>query len=166
MAIKKKWSQELDPVHTQNGERGIKLHLVKEQVSKKYVARWIDVFCFNFRPFKQGRGFLRIYLFVCSALPVLVAALRVFTWGSWTLSCGLWDLVPPTRDQPQAPCFGSPESQPLDHQGSPVDTFLKYHAVIGDRKMWNSFIPKKGWGETLQQLCLVEVSASLWWEVC
>ena len=24
-----------------------------------------------------------------------------------------------TRDQSQAPCIGGPESQPLDHQGSP-----------------------------------------------
>ena len=32
---------------------------------------------------------------------------------------GLRDLSSPTKDQTQAPCSGSMESQPLDHQGSP-----------------------------------------------
>ena len=30
----------------------------------------------------------------------------------------------PTRDGTQAPCIGSTESQPLDHQGSPPESFL------------------------------------------
>ena len=32
---------------------------------------------------------------------------------------GMQDLSSPTRDQTHAPCIGSTESQPLDHQGSP-----------------------------------------------
>ena len=31
----------------------------------------------------------------------------------------MWDLVPPTSDLTQAPCIGSAEPSPLDHQGSP-----------------------------------------------
>ena len=50
------------------------------------------------------------------------------------LSCGMWDLQSSwqhvgscslTRDQTQAPCTGSVESQPLDHQGSPLTELLK-----------------------------------------
>ena len=32
--------------------------------------------------------------------------------------CSVWDLSSPTRNQTQAPCTGSTESSPLDHQGS------------------------------------------------
>ena len=31
---------------------------------------------------------------------------------------GMWDLSFPTRDRTHAPCSGSAESSPLDHQGS------------------------------------------------
>ena len=34
-------------------------------------------------------------------------------------ACGMWDLSSPTGNRIQAPCIGSTESQPLDHQGSP-----------------------------------------------
>ena len=40
--------------------------------------------------------------------------------------CGLWDPSSPTRDQIQAPCSGSTESQPLDHQGIPEEFFFFY----------------------------------------
>ena len=33
----------------------------------------------------------------------------------------MWDLSSPTRDQICALCVGSLESQPLDHQGSPLE---------------------------------------------
>ena len=61
---------------------------------------------------------------------VLVVACRTFdlycgmrdlffsSCGVKILSCSLWDLVL-TRDETQAPCIGSLESQPQDHQGSP-----------------------------------------------
>ena len=35
---------------------------------------------------------------------------------------GMWDLSSLTRDQTSAPCSGSMDSLPVDHQGS---TFLK-----------------------------------------
>ena len=35
------------------------------------------------------------------------------------ISSGMWDSSPTTRDQTQAPCIGSMESQPLGHHGSP-----------------------------------------------
>ena len=36
----------------------------------------------------------------------------------WTLSCGMWDLVPQPRVEPGPACIGSTESQPLDYQES------------------------------------------------
>ena len=36
--------------------------------------------------------------------------------------CGIYSL---TRDRTQAPCIGSMESSPLDHQGSPLAMVLK-----------------------------------------
>ena len=39
----------------------------------------------------------------------------------------MWDLVPRPGLEPQAPCIGSAESYPLDHQGSPLpDVLLLY----------------------------------------
>ena len=32
---------------------------------------------------------------------------------------GIWNLSSPTQDRTQAPCIGSTESEPLDHQGGP-----------------------------------------------
>jgi len=53
-------------------------------------------------------------------------------WQLWVSGCtsghkiffflamwSMWDLSSPTRDWTQAPCIGSLEFQPLDHQGSP-----------------------------------------------
>ena len=39
------------------------------------------------------------------------------------LSCGIWDLSSLIRDRTRAPCIGSAESYPLDHQGSPLFVF-------------------------------------------
>ena len=38
--------------------------------------------------------------------------------------CSMHDLSSPTRDRTRAPCGGSMESSPLDHQGSPWNTVL------------------------------------------
>ena len=40
--------------------------------------------------------------------------------------CSMWDLSSPTRDRTRVPCSGSAESQPLDHQGSPMSWSLKW----------------------------------------
>ena len=48
---------------------------------------------------------------------VLVAACGIFSCGTQTLSCGMWDLVPWPGIKPGAPCIGSSEPQPRDHQG-------------------------------------------------
>ena len=58
-----------------------------------------------------------IYLFIWLPL-VLVTAYGIFGSGMQTLSCGMWDLVPWPGIEPRAPCIGSVESSPLDHQGS------------------------------------------------
>ena len=43
---------------------------------------------------------------------------------------GIWNLSSPTQDRTQAPCIGSTESEPLDHQGGPredlFDTLARY----------------------------------------
>ena len=51
-----------------------------------------------------------------------------FSCGVNIFSCSMWDLVL-TRGQTQAPCIGSLESQPQDHQGSPDKCSYK-------RKAW------------------------------
>ena len=64
--------------------------------------------------------------------------------------CGI--LVPLTRDQTRAPCIGSVESYPLDHQGSPTrllleEIFVSYSLTVppsfclspAGRKKGNSF---------------------------
>ena len=40
------------------------------------------------------------------------------------LRCSMWDLVPWPRDCTPAPCVGHVESQPLNHQGSPLTPLL------------------------------------------
>ena len=44
--------------------------------------------------------------------------------------CGLQDLSSPTRDRTHAPCSGSTESYPLDHQGSPVREVPHAHPLL------------------------------------
>ena len=55
----------------------------------------------------------------------LVVACGLPSYGMQTLSCGMHvGSSSLTRDQTQAPCIGSAESYPLDHQGSPkTDAF-------------------------------------------
>ena len=53
----------------------------------------------------------------------LVAARRL-------LSCGMHaGSSSPTRDRTRAPCIGSTEAYPLDHQGSPRHTLINYICV-------------------------------------
>ena len=39
------------------------------------------------------------------------------------LAFGIWALISRLGIQPVPPCSGKPESQPLNHQGSPLETF-------------------------------------------
>ena len=50
-------------------------------------------------------------------------------WHAVYLSCSIWDVVPPTRDRIWAPCIGSLESQPLDHQGNTRGVILSRQEV-------------------------------------
>ena len=43
------------------------------------------------------------------------------------MPAGMWDLNPLTRDQTGALCFGSTESKPLNHLGSPCSEKLLVH---------------------------------------
>ena len=42
-----------------------------------------------------------------------------FSFSFLAVPRSMWDLSSLTRDQTRAPCIGSAESSPLDHQGSP-----------------------------------------------
>ena len=65
-------------------------------------------------PFKN----MYLFIWLCQ---VLMAACRVCRVCNSVAGCGIGSL---TRDQTRAPCIGSVESQPLDHQGSPISLFL------------------------------------------
>ena len=55
---------------------------------------------------------------------IFVVACRIF-------SCSKWESASLIRDWTWAPCTGSMESQPLDHQGSPnLDTFKENRSVL------------------------------------
>ena len=88
------------------------------------------------------RLFFIIYLFIylliylaaqglsCGTLDLHCSMLDLHC-SMWDLHCDMWDLQLQhvgssslTRDSTRAPCIGSTESQPLDHQGSPQDYFL------------------------------------------
>ena len=59
------------------------------------------------------------------------AAHRIFSCGMRTFSCGMHvGSSSQTRDQTQAPCTGSMESYPLDHQGSPWISLFFYPLVL------------------------------------
>ena len=56
-----------------------------------------------------------IYLFTCLFIwlsRVLVMVCRIFSWGMWTLSCSMWDLVPWPGIEPGTPALGA---QSLSH---------------------------------------------------
>ena len=75
-----------------------------------------------------------VCLFVCLfwlhwvlvvACGIFIAACGIFSCGVWELSCGMHvGSSSLTRDRTWAPCIGSTESYPLDHQGSPSAHFL------------------------------------------
>ena len=72
---------------------------------------WMDVGVFFFFLICS---YLFIYLFWLHW--VLVATCRLLSWGIHAGSSS------PTRDRTRAPCIGSTESYPLDHQGSSSTT--------------------------------------------
>ena len=62
----------------------------------------------------------KIFIYLFRLHRVLVKARRLLSCGMWTLSCGMRaGSSSSTRDGTRAPCSGSTESHPLDHQGSP-----------------------------------------------
>ena len=70
--------------------------------------------------------------FLVVAHGIFVVACRIFTCSMWALSCVMWALScdmhagssSPNMDRTPAPCIGSVESYPLDHQGSPWKTLI------------------------------------------
>ena len=70
--------------------------------------------------------YLKTYLFILAALGlscgIFIAACGLLSYGMRTLSCSMHaGSSSLTRDQTWAPCIGSTESYPLDHQGSPYN---------------------------------------------
>ena len=86
-----------------------------------------------------------IYLFIL-ALPVLSCCMQDLHCSMWDLlvvacgflSCGTWALSwgmhagssSLTRDWTQAPCIGSAECYPLDHQGSPPSSVFLISVIV------------------------------------
>ena len=63
------------------------------------------------------------YLFILAALGL--------SCGMRTLSCGMYaGSSSPTRDWTRAPCIGSAESYPLDHQGRPPSWSLFKRQIV------------------------------------
>ena len=63
----------------------------------------------------------------CSLGVCVYVCVCLVEWHSW------WDLSSPTRDRTCATCIGSAESEPLEHQGSPLLGFLKHGATLTSR---------------------------------
>ena len=67
--------------------------------SAQQYGHFVFVFCFYY------------YLFIYLAVPGLIAASRLLSWGTRTLSCGMRvGSSSLTRDRTRAPCIGSVES--------------------------------------------------------
>ena len=45
---------------------------------------------------------MHTYIYTCLLCQVLVATFRIFSCGMWTLSCGIWDLVPWAEIEPRS----------------------------------------------------------------
>ncbi|XP_060164404.1 protein archease isoform X2 [Globicephala melas] len=96
--------------------------LYKFSADEFFIAREVKVLNIDQRNFKLrsiGWG----EEFSLSKHPqVLVAVRRLLSCGMWTLSCSMHvGSSSLTSDRTWAPCIGSVESHPLDHQGSPYD---------------------------------------------
>ena len=59
--------------------------------------------------------FLKKYLFIWLCLD-LVSTSGIFSCNMWSLSCSMWDLVPPSEIEPGPPALGM---WSLSHQGTP-----------------------------------------------
>ena len=77
-----------------------------------------------------------------------------YNWVNWTDS--MWDLSSLTRDQTHAPCSGSTEPQPLNHQGRPCRHILKSFIVswhkLDSPEILNLLI-LKNWHNTRKTQC-------------
>ena len=79
----------------------------------------------------------------CGVRDLWLRPVGVFTCSMWTLSCSMWDSL--TRDRTRAPCIGSAESQPLDHQGSPSNYILFFFLIIFLIDLYWSIIVLQYW---------------------
>ena len=99
--------------------------------------------------FYKERKFLKI--FICLAALGLHCSTQDLQLGhtnSQLLPVGTSSL---TRDQTQAPCIGSAESQPLDHQGSPysiLNTSISSFPFPSSAQ--TSIVGKRGWSREEQ----------------
>ena len=68
-----------------------------------------------------------------------------------------------TGDQTQAPCVGSMESQPLDHQGSLLAMFPEMNVFEMDALAIKSLIP--GTYTTIKKLKVTHLQSEVWWHI-
>ena len=86
----------------------------------------------TYSPGILGRTLSSSHVFVCFFF--LTIRHWILFYFIWPCQHSMWDLSSPTRDRTRAPCSGSAESWPLDHQGSP-------HVLFWCQKnMWNAYI--------------------------
>ena len=102
------------------------------------VCIWVPVFsCFGYIPRSgiagsYGNSVFNFYLFFKIFIYFYLFRLcRVLVAACLLLSCIMYvGSSSPTRDQTQAPCIGSTESYPLDHQGSPYIYLLEEPQIV------------------------------------
>ena len=85
---------------------------------------WVEVLLFIFLNISFFLSFFWLRRVLVAAHRIFVSAWGIFSCSMWTLSydmhAGSSSL---TRDRTRAPCIGSVESYPLDHQGSSLPIF-------------------------------------------
>ena len=135
--------------------------------NQKNILWQMEIFCISNLVFIKLYQNTETLFFVCYFLKwinLFILAAPGLNWGTRDLhcsmfSCGMrtlsvactWDLVPWPGIEPWAPCLGSAESYPLDHQGSPVvfkiyclqpflcyDGTVEYSWAVVTETMWHS----------------------------
>ena len=131
------------------------------------------VTCLILTSFLQGYQFfssvllevLLLSLFVCFNIYLFILAVPGLSCGMQDLRCGVWasqlwhadsqlwhvGSSSLTRDRTWAPCIGSVESYPLDHQGSPCCSFLSKMLTLC---LWYNLFPQLSFYFLVVLLCI------------
>ena len=102
---------------------GFDLYLMTSDVEHLFICWPLYIFFREMSVKSFAHFYLFIYLLFLAA-PGLSCGTQDLRCGMRTISCGMHvGSSSPTRDRTQAPCIGSVESYPQDHQGSPLPIF-------------------------------------------